>query len=350
MRARIEAVTEELDSQRRSRDRNTRALEQAERELASTARELAALNERAAELEARRRELDGERRSAERRLDTERAALAEQVRMSYMTGRRELFRLLLNQNSPARLGRMMIYYDYMNRARSSRIESVGSELETLARLAAESEQVAARLDALRAETEAERERLQRQRSEREAVLERLEERIASTGSELEALERDEQRLAELIERLDEATAGFPVDVDEPFPELKGRLGWPVPGRLANDFGDPRGGGPMRWNGVVVESQAGTPVRAVYNGRVAFADWLPGLGLLVIVDHGGGYMSLYGHNQALFKQAGDWVTPGEAIAEVGDTGGQAAPSLYFEIRHRGEPVNPHDWVPGAPPSP
>jgi len=121
------------------------------------------------------------------------------------------------------------------------------------------------------------------------------------------------------------------------------LTWPVAGRLAGDYGQPRGAGPARWTGVLLETPAGTPVRAVYHGRVAFADWLQGLGLLVIVDHGGGYMSLYGHNAALLKEPGDWVEPGEAIAEVGDTGGQARSGLYFEIRSNGEPVNPHPWI-------
>jgi septal ring factor EnvC (AmiA/AmiB activator) len=138
-------------------------------------------------------------------------------------------------------------------------------------------------------------------------------------------------------------AGFPVETDEPFASLKGKLTWPVQGRLAGDYGQPRGTGTVKWNGVLLETAAGTPVRAVYHGRVAFADWLPGLGLLVIVDHGGGYMSLYGHNEALLKESGDWVEPGEAIAQVGDTGGQSRAGLYFEIRYNGEPVNPHAWI-------
>lgn len=203
---------------------------------------------------------------------------------------------------------------------------------------------------MRAETESERERLERQRGERAAVLERVEEQIDSAGDRLAALEREEQRLADLVERLGEATAEFPVDVDEPFGELKGTLAWPAPGTLANDFGAPRNGGPMRWNGVVLDSPAGTRVRAIYTGRVAYSDWLPGLGLLVVVDHGDGYMSLYGHNQAVYTEAGDWVEPGEAIAEVGDTGGQQNPSLYFEIRRAGQPVNPREWVADAPTPP
>lgn len=350
VRTEIEAVAAELESQRRARDAGTQALESIERELAATARKLSDLDARVADLDLRRQELDRQTRAAQRRLAVERETLAEQVRMSYMTGRQEVLKLVLSQESPASLGRMMVYYDYLNRARSSRIDAVGAELDTLARLTAESADVEARLGALRTETEAEHERLSRQRAERAALLERLGDAIASAGDRLESLEREEQRLADLVERLAEAAAAFPVEVDEPFGDLEGRLAWPVAGRLANDFGTPRNGGSMRWNGVVLAAPAGTPVRAVYNGRVAFADWLPGLGLLVIVDHGGDYMSLYGHNEALFKEAGDWVAPGETIARVGDTGGRSEPSLYFEIRHRGDPVNPREWMPGPPAAP
>jgi murein hydrolase activator len=143
-------------------------------------------------------------------------------------------------------------------------------------------------------------------------------------------------------------AGFPVESEQPFAKLKGKLAWPVQGKLVGDYGKPRDGGPVRWNGVLLEASQGTQVRAVYHGRIAFADWLPGLGLLIIVDHGDGYLSLYGHNEALLKEPGEWVEPGESIAQVGDTGGRARPGLYFEIRHNGEPVNPHPWIAGRTP--
>jgi septal ring factor EnvC (AmiA/AmiB activator) len=142
-------------------------------------------------------------------------------------------------------------------------------------------------------------------------------------------------------------AGFPVDTDEPFPNAKGKLAWPVQGRIVGSYGQTRGAGPVKWSGVLLEAAAGTPVRAVYHGRVAFADWLAGLGLLVIVDHGSGYMSLYGHNEALLKEAGDWVGPGEPIAQAGDTGGRARAGLYFELRLNGEPIDPNPWIARGP---
>jgi septal ring factor EnvC (AmiA/AmiB activator) len=260
-----------------------------------------------------------------------------------MSGREEFVKLLLSQESPATLGRMLVYYDYFNRARSERIATVATELAALAALAAEAREVEAELERLQAAQAAELAAQEAARAARRRAIAELETSIASGGGEIEKLRGEEQRLAALVIELGELLAGFPRDSEEPFATLKGRLPWPVQGRLSRSFGQPRGGGALRWNGVMLAAEVGTPVRAVYHGRVAFSDWLPGLGLLVIVDHGDGYMSLYGHNEALLKEPGDWVTPGEAIAQVGDTGGQTGPALYFEIRHRGAPVDPRPWV-------
>jgi septal ring factor EnvC (AmiA/AmiB activator) len=238
---------------------------------------------------------------------------------------------------------MLVYFDYYNRARSARIGQVAGELDKLAMLERETDRVAAALAALEGEQARELAALERSRDERKAAVAKLDAEIRDGTAAVGKLRAEEQRLAELVTRLGELMAGFPVDTDAPFQTLKGKLAWPVQGKLAGDYGQPRGGGTVKWNGVLLEATAGTPVRAVYHGRVAFADWLQGLGLLVIVDHGGGYMSLYGHNEALLKESGDWVEPGEAIAQVGDTGGQSRAALYFEIRYNGEPVNPHPWI-------
>ena len=264
--------------------------------------------------------------------------------MSYMTGQQELFKLLFSQEDPADLGRMLVFYDYLNRARGERIGRVGAELDRLAELEAAAREVQRELERLSGARASELERLSGARSERRRVVDGLETAISQSGSEIERLRREEQRLDDLVTELSELLAGFPVDTEAPFGELKGKLRWPIDGRIAQDYGQLREGGPLRWNGVLLEAEAGSTVRAVYHGRVAFADWLPGLGLLLIIDHGDGYMSLYGHNEALLSEPGDWVSPGEAIAQVGDTGGQSAPSLYFEIRRNGEPQNPHAWVP------
>lgn len=347
VRKQIQAVEQRLERQSEERDASAKALKAVELDVARTSRKLADLAEQARQQEAKRRKLDAQTSDARSRLASEQGALAEQVRVSYMTGRQELFKLLLSQESPARLGRMMVYYDYFNRARSRRIRAVGDQIEMLQGLARESAEVERSLDRLKAETGTNLDRLKQTRDERSAVLARIDAAIADSDERIEKLKREEQRLSDLVVQLGEALAAFPVDTEEPFAKLKGRLAWPVHGRVSGDYGHLRGAGPMRWKGVLLDAPQGTPVRAIYHGRVAFSDWLPGLGLLIIVDHGDGYMSLYGHNEALLKESGDWVTPGEEIAEVGDSGGRAQPSLYFEIRNDGKPVDPHDWMSRAP---
>jgi murein hydrolase activator len=325
------------------RDEGAKALRSAEVESAEATRKLADVRAKLTDQRAARRSLGEQTDRANQRLAAERASLASQVRMSYVTGRAEVFKLLLSQESPATLGRMLVYYDYFNRARSVRIAAVGTDLERLAALNAETERIEGELKELESAQAAQVAALAKSRDERQVVVTRLESSIKDNSAAVAKLHGEEKRLSDLVEQLRQLMAGLPVEGDQPFATLKGKLSWPVPGRLAGDFGQPRAGGVVKWNGVLLEAPSGTAVRAVYHGRVAFADWLPGLGLLVIIDHGGGYMSLYGHNQALVKDSGDWVEPGETIAQVGDTGGQSRPALYFEIRYKGEPVNPHTWI-------
>lgn len=343
VRKEIKALQERIARETTRRDEGTRALRAAEVEIAAAARKLAELRADVKTQRATQRSLSQDTERANGRLAAEKAALAEQVRASYMTGREELFKLLLSQESPATLGRMLVYFDYYNRARTARIGAVAGELAKLAELERKTTAVEAELAALETAQAREVAALERSRDERRAAVAKLDAEIRDGSAAVSKLRAEEERLADLVKRLREALADFPVDVDEPFAQSKGKLAWPVQGRVVADYGQPREAGSMRWTGVLLEAAAGTPVRAVHHGRVAFADWLQGLGLLVIIDHGGGYMSLYGHNEALLKESGDWVEPGEPIAQVGDTGGQARAGLYFEIRSKGEPVNPNPWM-------
>ena len=347
VRTEIKALQARLAREGSERDANARALRAIELEIAAGTRKLQELRTQLRAQQARQRSLGAETLRAGERLAAERRALAQQVRLNYLLGREEMFKLLLSQESPASLGRMLVYYDYFNRARSERIAAVSGELAELGALRAEGERVERELGAIETAQANEVAARGRAREERRALLATLDAGIADANARILALKADERRLAELVEQLGELLSGLPLDAEQPFARTKGHLSWPVQGRLAGEFGQPRGGGPVKWNGVLLEANAGTPVRAIYRGRVAFADWLPGLGLLIIVDHGAGYMSLYGHNEALLKESGDWVEPGDAIAQVGDTGGQARPSLYFEIRENGEPVNPHQWIAARP---
>ena len=220
-----------------------------------------------------------------------------------MNGRAELFKLVLSQQSPATLGRMLVYFDYFNRARSARIGAVSAEVAELADLGDQSERATAELASLEAAESAQVASLEHARDERRAVVAKLDAGIADANEKINKARADEKRLSDLVAELTRLMAGFPADGAQPFGRLKGKLAWPVVGRLAGEYGQPREGGTVKWNGVLIEASQGTPVRAIYRGRVAFADWLPGLGLLLVLDHGDGYMSLYGHNQSLLKEPG-----------------------------------------------
>jgi len=343
VRKQIKELETRLTRETARRDEGAKALREVEVENADATRKLADVRAKLSDQRAARRSLVEQTDRANQRLAAERAALGSQVRLSYITGRSEVFKLLLSQESPATLGRMLVYYDYLNRARTARIAAVGTDLARLSALSADTQRVEAELKELEAAQATQVAALAKARDARQAVVTRLESSIQDDSAAVASLRGEEKRLTDLVEQLRQLMAGLPVEGDQPFATLKGKLAWPVQGRLAGDFGQPRAGSVVKWNGVLLEAAAGTAVRAVYHGRVAFADWLPGLGLLVIIDHGGGYMSLYGHNEALLKESGDWVQPGETIAQVGDTGGQARPALYFEIRFKGEPVNPHTWI-------
>lgn len=345
MRGRIEALEQRIAAQRGEMDTDRQALQRIEAQIATQHSVLADLARQRAGEQERLEGLNAAAAAARVELSGERDALARQVLLSYMTGREELLKLMLNQESPTALGRMVTYYDYFNRFRSERIDSVRGELEELARLLRAARESQRRLDELGAAGEAELRSLEAARTQRNAMMAERQDAVTRSGRELEELRADEQRLETLVLELGDILAAFPAGSEEPFASLRGQLSWPARGAIDGDYGTLRNGGPLRWNGVLLAAEPGAPVRAVYHGRVAFSDWLPGLGLLMIVDHGDGYLSLYGHNEVLLRESGEWVAPGEVLAQVGSAGGRSG--LYFELRHDGEPIDPNDWMRGPP---
>jgi septal ring factor EnvC (AmiA/AmiB activator) len=343
VRKEIREVEARLSRQTTERDDELKSLRRAELAAAAANTELARVRTELREQRARRDTLARESTEAMQRLARERAALAGQVRLSYMTGREELAKLLLSQESPATLGRMLVYYDHFNRARTARIAAATRELAVLDEVAAQSARIERELEELVQKQSREAETHERARAERRVALSGIEASIADAGGQIESLQLEEERLSELVLELATLLEDLPRSAEGPFVSQKGKLPWPVDGKVAQNYGQARDGGPLRWNGVLVSAATGTAVQAVYHGRVAFADWLPGLGLLIIVDHGGGYMSLYGHNDAILKESGEWVSPGDEIAQVGDSGGQAMPGLYFEIRQNGATQDPRQWL-------
>jgi septal ring factor EnvC (AmiA/AmiB activator) len=342
VRERISSLKESMDDAAEKRDRVTRELQDIEVQIAEQRSRIRDIERDQATTTERKNKLDAELDEREAHLDAESAALAGQVRAAYMSGSQEKIRLLLNQHDPATLGRLMAYYRYLNDYRAGNIEAVMEEIRKLEELRSQIAAEEARLASLAQARYDELGRLNASLENRKGLLVSLRERIAEEGAEVDRLAAQERDLTRLIAELTSILSDYPITSEQPFSELRGKLTWPVAGTLLHDFGQPRAGG-ISWNGVVLAAPRGREVRAVYHGRVAFADWLAGMGLLVIVDHGEGYMTLYGYNETLLKDTGDWVAPGDVIATVGDSGGQAEASLYFELRRGRKPENPRRWV-------
>lgn len=343
VRQRISALKKSMDAAAADRDRLTAELQKAEVTISEKRLRLAEL-ERERDYSTRRRvELEAVLAARRAELQNESAELAAQLRAAYMGGSQERLRLLLNQNDPATLGRLMAYYRYLNDYRAGNIEVVAAAIRDLAKLQSEIAAEEARLEAIAARRSTELKTLDAAQDDRRELLASLRQKMASEDREIKRLAAQEADLSRLIDELTSILSDYPIRSEEPFSRYKGRLTWPVAGTLLHDFGQPRVDGRVKWNGVVLAAPRGREVRSVYHGRVVFSDWLAGLGLLVIVDHGEGFMSLYGYNETLLKDAGDWVAPGDVIATVGDSGGQPQAGLYFELRQGTRPVNPRSWV-------
>ena len=343
VRDQISELKKSMDKSASDRDRLTAELQGAEVEISEKRIRLKELQRERDFSTRRKAELDGQLARREAELDEEAEELAEQVRAAYMSGSQERIKLLLNQRDPATVGRLMAYYGYLNEYRSANIEVVTAAIRELATLRSQVAAEEARIGEIAKARYAELTELGQAQDKRKLLLGRLKEKISGEGREVERLAAQEKDLSRLIAELTSILSDYPITSEAPFTSHKGRLTWPVAGTLAHDFGQPRVAGQLKWNGVVLAAPRGREVRSVYHGRVEFADWLAGLGLLVIVNHGEGYMTLYGYNETILKNAGDWVAPGDVIATIGDSGGQAQPGLYFEIRNGTRPVNPRQWI-------
>jgi len=319
--------------------------------------ELAEKRARAALAETGRQETEAEQRRAvsEARvaktvadLGQHRGALAEQLRAAHMNAGQERLRLLLTRADAVGLTRRLVYYGYISRRRAELLAALSGELEGLQ---AELEAMAVearRLKQLAAEQRARLDALQRSRKARAQALAAIDRQLGQRDARLKTLEAEAEDLRAVVDRLAVAVSRpeqsrRPAPAGGSFAKRRKQLGWPAEGPVLGEFGRLRAGGPLRWDGLLVGAPAGAEVRAVHDGRVVFADWLPGLGLLLILDHGDGYLSLYGHNQDLLPEPGTRVSAGEVVAHVGDSGGQSRAGLYFEIRRQGKPVNPREWL-------
>ena len=345
LRERIEEVRKALAQERRQHSRTENELERIERRIGELATELQRTQSALADARAELDRLDRRRSALEAALSKHRSTLGAQLRAAYRLGRQPALRLILRQEEPGRLARALGYYGYLNRARLDAIERTTALAAEARAVERDTERTRQRLQRELDALERQRGQLQAARAERRRVLERLQASIADKGERLERMEANRAELERLLDRLGSVLADIPAAPleERPFASRDGELAWPVDGTLRARFGSPRAEGRMRSRGLVIGAETGTPVRAVYYGRIVFADWLSGFGQLVIIDHLDGYLSLYGYNQRLLRSTGDWVTPGEPIATVGDSGGQERAGLYFEIRRNGRPVDPEGWL-------
>lgn len=344
VRAEIKALTQQQRETEGERGDAARALREKETAVAAVAKDVHSLDEKLDAEQAQLDQLNARREKLEGALKSQREALGALLRSAYALGRNEELKLLLQQDDVAAIARVLAYHRYFQRARIGRIDQLSADLEQLAAVQDSIRQKTAELAATRDARSAEGAKLETERAERAVLVAELDAKLKEQGARVAALGKDEQALSELLEKLRDVFADIPKQLSgaEPFASMRGRMAWPVTGKIAIRFGATDDSG-RRSSGILVSAKTGTPVHAVSHGRVAFADWLRGYGLMIIVDHGDGYLSLYGCNETLLKDVGDWVGAGETIASSGESGGQKTPGVYFELRAKGQPVDPRPWL-------
>jgi len=337
----VERVRGQVSRDAAERDRLARDLRRTEQSVSGVRGEMSRLRRERTERSRRRAELARERVEREAALAGEREALASQLRAAQQIGREEPLKLLLNQRDPARAGRIFAYYSYFGRARAEQIGRIEQHVARIGELDAELAGEETRLVELEQARVSELQKLEQARAERGQVLASLTAESRSRAAQLQRLQRQQGALEKLVRELRRTLEKFPSDSKSAFAQLKGQLAWPASGRVIARYGETRAGG-LRWDGMLLATERGAPVRAVHHGRVVYADWLAGLGLLVIVDHGGGYISLYGHNDELYRKVGERVNAGDSLAAAGDSGGRTQPELYFALRRGGRAIDPRPW--------
>lgn len=363
LRGRIERLKKDIAEAEETRAEARDQLKESERSISEANRALRNLG-------ARRESVQAEiRRIAERRRNTEKEAAGrrEQLRRMlvawYLHGEAGAVRLILSGEDPNRTARDLHYLGYLSTAEANLIRSLRSDAERLAQIESETRGKSEELAAVEKEQKTERDSLLKQKSEHRQVLEKVSSQIRDQKRQVKSLERDEQRMTRLVEKLTQAIAAAPAQRSAPRPPagprndrvpergasevafagLKGALRLPIRGDVTNRYGTSRAGGGPTWKGLFIRGRPGEDVRAVAGGRVVFADWMRGFGNLLILDHGQGYLSIYGNNESVLKAVGDEIRTGDVVATVGSSGGNLEPGLYFEMRHEGKPFDPMSWV-------
>ncbi len=344
VRAEIRKISEAQKELANKKNDADAALRDQEIKIAATAKELRAIDQKLDAQQDKIKGLEAQRDVLNSKLKSQREALGALLRSAYALGNNEELKLLLAQEDTTQIGRMLAYFRYFERARVGEIDKLLQSLDELAHVQSAIDEETAKLKTTRDERMAQAQQFDSERAQRRQVLADLETQLKDEQSRLAALGKDEKGLLDLLEKLRDVFADIPKEIAgaEPFAQLHGRLNWPLRGKVLVGFGA-RAGEDRSSHGIVIAAPEGSDVHAASHGRVVFADWMRGFGLLLIVDHGDGFLSLYGYNETLLKDVGDWVSANEIIASSGATGGQKAAGAYFELRAQGKPVDPRGWL-------
>lgn len=356
LRRRIAAMQHDLGKTSESKSEAADALRESERAISDSNRELAALSERQREADRKLGKLQAEAQRLSGNIAGQQSRLGELLYRQYLDGQQDYLRLLLNNRDPNQTSRDLAYLQYIARNRAAWLASMRDDLEALDAVSRSTREQREQLAALRAEQMAQKKTLEKEQHARQRTLGQISQQLSQQRREIGRLQRNEQQLSQLVEKIAQMLARpksrslFRNDDlpdsrfdGKPFEQLKGKLTLPVTGTVTNRFGDTRPDSTVRWKGLFLRTSAGQSVKVIAAGRVVFADWLRGFGNLIIVDHGKGYMSLYGNNETLYKQVGDELRGGDTLASAGNSGGNEDYGLYFELRHESRPLDPLAWL-------
>ena len=344
LKERIEDIDSWLADAEEDRSSLERKLAATEKKISRVTRERRSLRQQAEQQQQRLRELENETQELTRTLDRQRDSLKKQIRAAWMEGDTPAVKVLLNEIDPDKIARTMTYYEYLSKDTIDRLEAFRQSLQELKNAKAAVQSTRVKLARTEESVAKRQQQLTESRKERQQTLTALNADIRSRRSEREELESDRKRLESLLEEVQQAINNIPSpNESQPFASLRNKLPWPVKGRVLSRYGERYADGKLRRNGLLIGTGDEAEVHAIHYGRVVFANWLRGFGLITIIDHGDGYMTLYGHSSSLFTSPGDWVAAGQTIAQAGRTGGTDSPVLYFEVRHNGKPDNPGRWL-------
>ncbi|WP_019675767.1 murein hydrolase activator EnvC family protein [Arsukibacterium perlucidum] len=336
----IKTTERQLKRQQQQLAKAEQQLQQSDRALANALTQLQQTGQQLSQIEQRGTELNQQQQQLQTELQQQQSQLAAQLKSAYSLGQHDYTRMLLNQQDAGKLERALTYYQYFNRARVKQLAEINKtvlELELIEKQLAEQQK---QLQTTLTEQQRQQQKLLAVKAEQQQAVSQLQQLLKEQGNQLSYLRQNESSLQNTIDQL-RALAERSLELLG-LTSNKGKLRWPLNGALLHGFGESRQGG-MRSRGILIQGREGNPVQAIADGRVIYADWLKGYGWVIVLDHGEGFMSLYGHNQNILKQPGEQIIAGETIALVGMSGGQANAGLYFEIREKGDAVNPLSWL-------